>query len=381
MRSNFLSGNPGLRKALPWLMWGAVAAVAIPLAYHMSGVGTSPAMVDAKIVLLSAPRTRQRLTVAEVLVVPGQTVKAGQLLIRMNTGEIDAELAVAKAKLAQLELQAKAQEVKIIDEYARFTQTFATTAERASLEMSRVYAEQERDRSELSQLELAIAREQKLVNDQLASAEYLNSLKVKHAALSKKVVEYQAAVRNAKKGASGSTKRLGDWKNASKANAATESSRIADRVAPALAAVETQRQEVRHLESQRNSHFLKAPFAGKVGEVFLKVGQISANPDEPIVTVVEENPRMAIAYVAQAKALQVKVGDPAQLVPRDLSGPRLSGKVIALAPSITEVPLRFRRVPNVHEWGRTVYIQLDSPGTLPGQGFDAIFGKGSGEAR
>ena len=300
------------------------------------------------------------------------------MLVKMNTLDIDQEIKVAKARQAQYELMVKAEEIKVIDEYSRATQTFATTAERAGLEMARVYAEQQQDRSELTQLDVAIAHEQKLVNDQLANTAYLNSLKVKRAALSKKVEEYQAAVTNAKKGATGSNKRLGAWNKQGKVADPAQSSRVADRVAPIQAMAEMQREEVRHLELQRELHFLKAPFAGRVGEILLQIGQYSPDPELPIVTVIEENPKKAIAYVDQTKAMHVRVGDGVKLVPRDLTGPKLTGKVIALAPSITEMPVRFWRVPKVPEYGRNVYIQLDSPGMLPGQGFDAVFGKGSG---
>jgi hypothetical protein len=65
-------------------------------------------------------------------------------------------------------------------------------------------------------------------------------------------------------------------------------------------------------------------------------------------------------------------------VARDLAGPALTGRVTAVAPSITEIPIRFRRVPTMHEFGRNVYVELDAPADLPGQAFDAVFRHGTG---
>jgi multidrug resistance efflux pump len=97
-----------------------------------------------------------------------------------------------------------------------------------------------------------------------------------------------------------------------------------------------------------------------------------------LVTVVEEQSKTAIAYLAQATAKKIRPGDTVRLVARDLAGPALTGHVTAVGPSITEMPIRFRHVPNVHEFGRNVYIELDAPADLPGQAFDAVFRHGAG---
>jgi multidrug resistance efflux pump len=359
-------------------MWGLAASLAIPLAWSSAGIGTSPAIIENKTILLSATRTRQRLRVAEILVTPGQKVTRGQLLVRMDTTEMDADLAIARMKQTQLELEARSLEAGFIEEYARTTQRFATDAERASLEMSRLVAETERDRAELEQLELAIAREQKLVSEQLANAEYLNVLWVKKAALARKVKEYQAAVIAARKGAHGSAKRLGEWEKPGKTRTSSDTSSIAMRIAPAQAAVETQKKEVARLEMIREQYQLRAPIEGQVGELFLQVGQISADPEIPIVTVVEVATKKAVAYVDQVKATKIQVGDEVKLMARDLSESPWHGRVVALAPSMTEIPLRFRKLPNVPEFIRNVYIELDVPAPLPGQAFDAVFVRRSG---
>lgn len=378
MKSNFLPDNPRLRRVLPWVMWGVAASLAIPLAWSSAGIGTSPAVIENNTILLSATRTRQRLRVAEILVTPGQKVTQGQLLVRMDTSEIDADLAIARARQTQLELEARALEAELIEDYARSTQRFATDAERANLEMSRLVAETEQERAELEQLELAISREKKLVSEQLANAEYLNALLVKKAALERYVKESQASVIAARKGATGSARRLGDWQKPSQFGAYRERSSIALRIAPAQAAVEMQKKEVGRLEMLRDQYQLRAPIDGRVGELFLQVGQLSADPELPIVTVVEESTKKAVAYVDQVKATKIHIGDNVKLIARDLSDAAQHGRVVAMAPNMTEIPLRFRKLPNIPEFIRNIYIELDVPAHLPGQAFDVVFLKGSG---
>ena len=152
MRSSWLSGRPGLRRVLPWLLWLAAGGTALWQGWSMAGIGTSPAEVEAKIAYLSAPRTRQRLRVSEVVVNPGQAVKAGDVLVRMDMSDIDVELAIARARLHELELAVRSSQVKLLDDHARANQQFAVAAERAALDVSRISTEEDRDRAELAQL-------------------------------------------------------------------------------------------------------------------------------------------------------------------------------------------------------------------------------------
>jgi len=298
--------------------------------------------------------------------------------VQMDTAEVDADLAVAQAKLAYVEITAGWQQIRLLDDRARTSHELSATAERAAVDVARIVAEAERDRSELTQLDINLAMEQKLVGDQLASAERLKAMKLQRAALGKKVDEYKAAVAQARKSASGSTRRLGEWskdfKDSKAAVPATDTLQSDARAA----AGELQRREIARLELLRKSHEIRAPFDGRVGEILAQVGDLSADPGTPVITVIEEQSKIAIAYLAQSSAQKIHLGDIVRLVPRDLSGPHLTGRVTALAPNITEIPQRFRRVPTLHEYGRNAYIQLDAVANLPGQAFDAVFRRGGG---
>lgn len=379
MRSSLLSTHPRLRRLLPWALWALAAAIGIPMALKQAGVGSSPAVIEARVASLAPMRTDHRLRVAKVFVTPGQTVKAGDLLIQMDTTEIDDDLSIAQAKLVYEEIMAGLRQVSLFDARVRTSHELAATAERAAFDVARVIAEAERDRSELRQLDENMALEEKLVGDKLASADRLKAMRLQRAALAKKVDEYRVAVSQARKSASGSNQRLGQWakgnKNAKPATLPVQETPAGDARA---AAADLHRREIVRLEYFKKSCEIRAPFAGRVGEILVMAGGLSADPGIPVVTVVEEVSSRAIAYVAQTSATKIRVGDTVRLVPRDLSGPALTGHVSAMAPNITEIPVRFRRVPTLQEFGRNAYIQLDTPATLPGQAFDAVFRHGPG---
>jgi multidrug resistance efflux pump len=378
MRFDFLGRTPRLRRVLPWALWGLAAAVGIPMALSQAGIGSSPAIVEPHVATLAPMRTDHRLRVGKILVQPGQRVKAGELLVQMDTTELEADLAIAQAKLAYVEIVAGWQQIRLQDDRTRTSHELAATAERAAIDVARIITEAERDRSELAQLDANLALEQKLVGDQLASADRLKAMKLQRAALGKKVEEYRAAVAQARKSASGSTQRLSKWRQEVKEPKTAGSAEQTMQADARAAAGELQRREIARLELLRKFHEIRAPFDGRVGDILLHVGELSADPASPVLTVVEEQSRTAIAYVRESYANRVHVGDLAKLVPRDLSGPPLKGHVTALAPSMTEIPPRFRRLPNLVEFSRSVYIALDAPADLPGLAYDAVFNRSSG---
>ena len=378
MRFSFLAGNPKLRRMLPWVLWGLAAAIAIPLGWSYAGVGSSPAVVQARVSALAPMRTDHRLRVKEILVKPGQSVKQGELLMQFDTGEVDADLAVARATLVYEELMARWQEIKMRESQARTTHAFAANAERAAVDAARLKAEAERDRSELAQLEVNLALEEKLVGDQLADSKQLNDMRQQKAALTKKVQEYQIAVNQARRSVSGSTSRLSALRKEVKGGNPAAAEGTVEQLSAQFAAGELHRAEIKRLELLRTFHEIRAPFAGRVGDIFLQVGQLCADPTLPAITVVEEPAKEAVAYLQEASADRIRLGDIAKLVPRDLSGATLTGRVVALAPSVTEMPARFWKLPSTPGFARTVHIQLDQPGGLPGQAYNAVFNHGGG---
>jgi multidrug resistance efflux pump len=160
MRSNFLGSWPRLRRIVPWALFGLAAAIAIPMAISQAGIGSSPALIEARVASLAPMRTDHRLRVGKVFVQPGQHVKAGELLAQMDTTEIDVDLSIARAKLAYVQIMAGWLQIRMLDDRTRTSHELAATAERAAIDVARIVAEAERDRSELVQLEVNMALEQ-----------------------------------------------------------------------------------------------------------------------------------------------------------------------------------------------------------------------------
>jgi multidrug resistance efflux pump len=308
-----------VRRALPWILYAAAALAAIPLAGTATGLGRTPAVAEARRVTLGCPRTAHRLWVKEVLVSPGQAVAAGQVLVRMAPGELDVELASARRKLEELEVDAL----------------------RTAAVLARLGAAQEHGRSELVELDAAIGRETALASDHLSDFRYLNDLRRRRAGVAASTRELEGAVAQARAGLR----------------------------APVRAAAEAQRDKVVGLEALRERLELRAPFAGRVDTVLLRAGEVAS--EEGVITVVEERPATAVAWVDERWATRVRAGDRVTLAPQNGSGPWARGAVAELGPSIAEMPARFWLAPSQPRFGRPVYVRLDAPEFLPGQALEA----------
>jgi multidrug resistance efflux pump len=344
-----MSSDPAVRRALlrraaPWVLYAAAAAGALALLRTTGGLASAPAIAEVRTARIACPRTRDRLRVLEVLVTPGERVKAGQVVARMDPAEVDAELAAARQQVAW---RASVQRV----DGTRAASALARQAEQAALEAERLAAQLERDRSELAQVEVALARELELVAGRVSDLERAETLKLRRAAVQAELARLEQAVDLARRGASGAEGR-------------------ARRLDPAALAEPAGR--VQELEALRARLELVAPFDGRVDEVKMLPGDV-ADKDGTVLTVVDDRPERAVAYVDQLFANRVRVGDDVRLVPRDRSGPALRGKVTALAPGVAELPDRFRLDPSQRRWGRLVYIRLDGGAALPGQAFDVAF--------
>lgn len=361
-----------LRRFGPWLTWTGALLAVLWLGPSVASSGVAPGMAERNEIALASPRTA---TVLAVDVRPGDKVAKGQVLARLDTTSIDAELAVAKAELKKLELEISAQGTSLRVGALQTAERLASEAESAALTVTQLEAETERNRSELDQLDEQIARQQKLVAERLASAATLNELKLRRSALARAVVESKNTLRQARDNAKAARGRLSQWRKDAPEHDATVNTGPDARIAPFLAAVEAQSARCEQLQEVRARMTLVAPFAARVSAILLHPGDTALEGTQ-VLSVLDDQPRQVIAYVDQMWAARVRVGDHARLRPSDRSGPARSGHVIALGASVSEIPPRFRPIPDQPAFGREVFVALEpdeGQALLPGQAFDVTF--------
>lgn len=380
-----LRHHPRIRKASPWVFYGAVLVAVLFLAPGISSVGVVAAQAEVRQANVTAPRTAR---VIKVAVRPGDTVRAGDVLIELDPSALDLELAIAKADLRTLEVKGVADERDLRGSNLESSARLAQEAERAAVDLAQLVSEEKRDRAELAQLDKLIEKQNQLIAQKLASNQLRDELLLQRSSISEHVAEYGGLLKAARDHERSARERLQAWRDAKekgipvpKDDAAGAGGKEAS--TPGEAEALAQLQRVKALEAVRAQLVLKAPIAGRVADVLFSDGD-TAMIDAAAVILVDDHPRRVIAYVDERAAHKVKIGDKVQLRPSDRSGGARAGTVSALAPGIAELPQRFRIVPTQASFGRAVYIALeqdavDAQGTkveppLPGQAFDVVFG-------
>lgn len=361
------------RRWAPWAAWGIAAAAAVTMNFFGNDLGTAPAAARSRSVALTSPVA---LRLASLEVGPGQLVTEGQVVARLDATLVEGRLKVARALLAAAESKVSAKEVELRVGTGRVADKEATEAERAAVDLAALQADEQSDRAKLAQLDEQIERETRLVQGQLSSAAALNELKLARAAVSQTVQNYGVTLKRAQERHAAAARRAGEWRGQGAA-APMADQRLQAQLAPVKAEVVYAREEVAALEKQLVALELRAPFAGRVGQVLLQPGE-TVRSDTPVLFIVDEQPRVVVAYVDQAWAGNVQLGDEVKLEAVDRAGTRRLGRVTAMGPGLVETPARFRAVERM-TYSREVHVLLDGDagGVLPGQAFRADFRRGS----
>lgn len=198
---------PAVRRTLPWLAWAAAAVTAAAMNLAGQGLGNAPATAEVHSVSLSSPTA---LRVISVDVKVGDLVSQGQLVARLDPTKADAALIAAKGELEKLKLKA----IALTNFRVKAAGREAAVGWRLSLEVGQLDADEKRDRSELTQLDAQIDRQTRLVGEKLASADQLNELNLKRAALAERVTAYGALLQRARASQAASIGRMEKWQGA-----------------------------------------------------------------------------------------------------------------------------------------------------------------------
>jgi multidrug resistance efflux pump len=357
-----------VRSVATWAPFGlAVAGLLMLTSTDLSGP-VAPGEVEVVRVVVSAPVDgRVESSTLEL----GGDVAEGALVVELSAPMLDRDLETARLELARLELEVPAKQKDLILGERSTLQDLEREAAEARLQEKRYVADLERERASVAQIDEQVARQRELVEKKLASSQGLEDLLLKRSSIAESVDERRALVEAARKLAETAEKSLAEARRAKPST----SEALDERLLPLAAAVRAQRERVAALEDMRAMLSVRSPVAGAVLELFAHKGD-RVVAGTPLAVLVDTRPRRVIAYADEMWARDVVVGARAQLAPSDRRGGVRSGRVVALAAAVTELPERFRLIPAEPSFGRAVFVELDDASVdppLPGQAFDVTF--------
>ncbi|MCB9529817.1 MAG: HlyD family efflux transporter periplasmic adaptor subunit [Myxococcales bacterium] len=334
------------RRILSFALWLVAAGAAFWLWHEQRPEGARlPGLVEA-IPMPVGPVEPGRITAIHV--VPGQAVRAGDPLVTFDTTVLDAELAIARAELAEAlaALDAERTERARLDRRDRL-ETAARLAE-ARAQADSAAVERAAVDGELRAINRELERLDPVVEQGVAAYGDLGALTARRERLqgeARHLPEAAAAWKDR-------TARLESLLQALEAEDPTAP------LAPLEAAIRTRNRTIEGLLGRRALAVLRAPRDARV--IHVHYGPGAAVPAGlPVVDLLAHDPERLVVWLPESTARRVHIGDRVEIIALDrTTGLTIEGVVEELGPGIIQMPLRLWTHENVPRYGRPAHVRL-----------------------
>ncbi len=346
------------RHAVPIVVWLATVAATGWLFFHRA----------QRCELVGIARGEQRqvaaLTNGRLRMMPVELfdpVKAGQRLAVLQDDRIQAEVATAAAEAARLQAELVSVEGRLTAERALQEADQMAEARRFAIDV---------ERSRLRELELRVSLETDRITSEFLriQADLLGSLyekravselqsrsaEAEYAALKKKIAENENLLTQAELDLQAARQRQETFAQHHPVPPTLDTA-----LEPLRAALTVQERRIGELSVDRSMLVLTSPMDGVVSELLRGVGEALLT-GEPILTVTAARPSEVIAYATPAQADQLQAGAPVRLeVVRESSPWQVAdAQVVAVGPTVQQLPTRLWQNPAVPEWGWPIRIAI-----------------------
>lgn len=351
----------GALRAWPFLLWVAVVAIAVVLHNQTERYGTLPGKLD-EVIQQVAPVETARLLSMEV--VPGQKLRVGDVVARMDTSLVDAQIAAEEARAAETgERLAGSQENTM-----RLLRQQEADAAQAEAELAAERQRRAQSEAELLALREELARREDLLRRRLIREEDVGDLRPQVAATEKLVETFPALIAALERRADEARQaadRLKIWINVE----AEES---------LLTAAAQRRAEWRELVEQsrnararqREEYVLRAAIDGEVSRILHTAGNVVVAGD-PVALVVNLQSDIVLGYLVEGSRQIPLPGQRARVWRQGGYREAVVGVVETVSPQTEIFPMRATPIRDSVVRGRRMTIRLPADHTfLPGESLE-----------
>lgn len=342
-----------------------VALVPVVLGYLLqySGNLSFNGVVEAEAENLGALQTSRILSVE---VVPGQSVAAGDILVRLASADRDMDLAMNAARLKDYEQSI----LRYQQNARRHHHTLQETERRCRQAIQDIKVNLEnkkmaraRERAELEALQTELARLQPLVERRLIQETELSRLRPAVRSLERAIEEHTPLIRA-----------LEEQLQAAEADLTLATQAVANNPMladnPALLAAMQAAAESCHQAATNETTILRASRAGVVSRVLHYAGDVVAG-GQPLVRITAPTPRYVIGMLTQHQTADFAVGDTLKVV-RITRGTHCAptlATIEAIEPEILDLLEPYNPVPRYPVRGQRVRARLHDENNhlIPGE--------------
>ena len=337
------------------VLWAVVVLCTVALWWRQeSRRGAVPGLVTA---------TRHRLgpveagRLAGMYVAVGDAVSAGQPVARLDCGEIDADLAVERARLQECLTEAETATIELARQARDRRIQIETDLGRIRASLAAARGRQEAEKAEMTALGVQLSRLDAVLRGRIAQADQFTDLRSRYDRLAQQTLHGPAEVQAWAESA----------EQVRQALQALESDEMADRLRPLTARIDTQSRRLDQLLERRDRCTLRAPADARVSELLFASGD-TVPAGEAVAVLVDARPQVS-AYVPVDTSVALAPADSVVVFPTDrVAAADAHGVVERIGPDIIEMPARLWLWPNRPRFGRVVEVRLDAPADLvPGE--------------
>ena len=273
--------------------------------------------------------------ITELKVTVGQPVKAGDVIVKLDDRAILLDKQRAEAERGLLQ-------AKLLAEISREDDNLM----RAEVWRLRTVAGAQQDQAELGALDKELGRLNGLLGENLVKASDVEPKQRQREALAARVGTFDRAKATGQAGLD-EKKSLGsvDHRRAT----------LEIRTAPLREAIRVKQAEIAQIELSLSAMALRSPADGVISVINRRPGEVVAAGEAAVVVVAHRTGVFEI-YLPQNQVTVPSVGMVATLSRPGIFTKSGRGRVIEVAPNITEMPARLRMSPQVPVWGRRVLV-------------------------
>lgn len=306
-----------------------------------------------------------------VSVVPelGEEVKAGDVVVTLNSAALEAEMKMVQAEVdeakALLEVERIAASTESAAERSDWQREIAdleAQVERYRADALTVRVEIESDRVEEKRLALDVERTREMLARAVGSREEYDNARALHERMVKRIEESLILMGGIEENQRKARERLDEWSNRVPPEISAE-----PRLSPYRELIRAREREVDTFRAQIDDLVLRAPADGRVSQMFASPGKGVAAA-ETILVIREPRTTQVIGYIPEADPAVPRMGDRARVVRANNPSVGSDGVVLRVGASVEMTPIQMWFDPGRPEYGRCVVIRVDSPEVLtPGE--------------
>ena len=338
-----------IKRSWPVLVWLAAVLACIALTYNGSRFSGMVGVVEP-VVEPIAPLETARLT--SINVVPGQKVKAGDIIAQMDTSVLDAKVAIEEASLMEADETIAGFQQNMLQLVRQFDAS-VQAAEAVIEEGKRNYQSQ---KAELEELKKELTRREVLLKKQFISEADANMLRPQIAALEQSVSSYQA-IEQVNKERLQSV--LSERKNLQRALRLQDGEDVMEAIVVKMdARRKILESNMKHRQAQKESYTLRATRDGVVSRIYGEPGDV-INLGQEIVRLVTEKSTHIIGFLPEVNLGDLAVGQKTRVYRKSGSKNVYSAVVVSIAPEIQALPARVTVIKGQSIRGRRIILQIE----------------------